>query len=177
MKHIKVFVFVCSIALLLLAACKPSIKLGEEKRIVEGGFKFNVIPGYTYSVQGAQVMMTAPNATTDTGPLYMLSAGEVPEGTTLEGMVSGIIGSPEGAITTDIKVAGLACKAIEVTDSSTGTATFVKFIFCLPKSTLGFLMAGAGPKDVWDKEAGQYFTPLVSSISFFEPEVAPTQQP
>jgi hypothetical protein len=177
MKSSKIILIFTLVAILLLSACNTSVKLGELKKIDEGGFSFKVVLGYTYEAQGAQVIMTAPNASTDTGPLYMLSAGDLPEGTTLDTMISSIIGSPTGAKTADVKIKGLACKTVEVTDSSTGTATFVKFLFCLPSSTRGFLMAGAAPKDQWDKEAGKYFDPIVSSLSFYDPIVTPTQQP
>lgn len=162
---------------MLLVACRPSIKLGELKKIDAGGYSFQVIPGYTYVVQGTQVIMTAPNATTDTGPLFMLSSGDLPDGTTLETMIAGVIGSPVGAKTADIVVNKLNCKTIETVDDSTGKSTYVKFLFCLLSPKRGFLLAGAAPKEQWDKEAGRYFDPLVKSLEFYEPVVAPTQQP
>lgn len=161
---------------MLCAACK-SIRLGEKKAIDEGGFSFNVVPGYTYDAQGTQVIMTAPNASSDTGPLFMLSAINLPEGTTLDTMISGIIGSPVNAEITSVKVKGLTCRSIESTDSSTGSQTSVKFLFCLPESTRGFLLAGAAPTDQWNKEVRQYFDPIVNSLDFYEPIISPTQVP
>lgn len=177
MKSVKFAIALTLMIVLILSACKPAVRLGELKKVDEGGFSFNVVPGYTYEAQGAQVIMTAPNASTDTGPLYMLSAGDLPDGTTLETMISGIIGSPTGAKTSDVIVNKLACKTIEVTDSSTGKSTFVKFLFCLLAPNRGFLLAGAAPSEQWEKDAGQYFDPLVKSLQFYQPIASPTQQP
>lgn len=176
MKSLNAFLLSTLMAMVFCVACK-SIRLGEKKAIDEGGFSFNIVPGYTYEAQGPQVIMTAPNASSDTGPLFMLSSINLPEGTTLDTMISGIIGSPINAEITNVKVNGLSCRTIESSDSSTGSLTSVKFLFCLPSSTRGFLLAGAAPTDQWDKGVKQYFDPIVNSLNFYDPIIAPTQLP
>jgi len=105
------------------------------------------------------------------------STSDLPEGTTLDMLISGMIGSPSNAKIESLEIQGLECKAIEITETSSSPATVTKFLFCLQSATRGFMLAGTAPQDLWEREGGQYFDPLVKSLTFFEPLLVPTQQP
>jgi len=60
MKKANLIAILLLISLSLLVACKPKVMLGEVKKNDEGGYSFQLIPGYSFSANGAPSASNRP---------------------------------------------------------------------------------------------------------------------
>jgi ligand-binding sensor domain-containing protein len=159
----------------------PAVELDPEKRVEQGGFAFQPIPGYDVVVNEAEAMMIAPDANV-TGPFFMLNGVPNEFAMNLDELYEifeSEFDEVDFAEAYDITVGGVPGKAADVTGAPEGEELAGRVAVLLPTPEMGFLMIGSAPAGRWEEETEPLFEAVLASVSFFEPVavVEPTVPP
>ena len=152
----------------------PAIDLGDEYRSVEGGYAFNVIPGYKLEEAFGLVSMQESGADPDVGPFLMLIGGSNDEGKSnsqlLDDFVSGLDENSEVFDRQDVHIDGLPGITVDFKGLPDGKEAVGRAAFVAVNPTQMFSLFVVAPPELWDDELESSFEAVLGTITFFEPE-------
>jgi len=151
----------------------PEVELGDEYRSEQGGFSFNVIPGYAFQEDSGKASMNLPD-NDEIGVL--LFGGVAEERITLDSLydqiTTDIFGGEEDVKVGNkqsIRVAGLPGYYADISGTENGTPMAGRIVVVAVSPEQQFVMMGFGTKDRWDAEVEAYFEAVLATVKFFEP--------
>jgi hypothetical protein len=151
----------------------PAVTLGEEQRVDDGGFAYQMIPDYTVDGFYGFVSLEAPDADPDVGPAIMMMGNVSEEATTseliFEQFVSELEADIEASEPREIVVDGADGLAADLSGISVGKEIVGRIAIVAVTPTQHFTMFGAAPGDRWDDELEPLFEAVLASVTFFEP--------
>jgi len=156
-----------------------STQLGDEYRSVEGGYAFEVVPGYELEEFYGLVSMQTPDADPDVGPSIMLIGGINDESKSssqlLDDFVSGL--GQEGEISNqrEVTVDGVPGITVDFEGTPEGKSAMGRAVFVAVTPKQMFSLFVVAPPDLWDEELKSTFEAVLATISFFEPQVDTTE--
>ena len=160
------------------------VKLGDEVRNEGCGYSFRKIPGYKYDqTPGWSEEMTAPGATSETGPIIFFMCGTRATASTNDDLVKGLTANT--SVTNpntysnqkNVKIGGVNAVSLDAAGNEIGGITAKgRVIVAMVTPYRVFTMIGMAPSDKWE-ETRPYFEAVMNSISFFEPTITPTANP
>lgn len=162
----------------------PQIELGDLQRQDEGGYSYQLAPGYDVSAGMGIVSMLAEGADPDIGPSISLFGGPPDPGATAQSMLDQLKGQSDTQLSDPqpIKIGGYDGLAADIVIQRNGIELHGRIVAVVTPENQFVALAG-GPKERWDDELKPVFEAVLSSINFFtpvavlEPTEAPTQIP
>jgi len=156
-----------------------SNKLGDEYRSVEGGYAFDVIPGYELEEFFGLVSMQLPDADPDVGPSFMLIGGINDESKSssqlLDDFVSGLGQEGETHNQHEVTVDGIPGIVVDFEGRPGGKEAMGRAAFVAVTPTQMFSLVVVAPPGLWDDELESTFEAVLATITFFEPQVDITE--
>lgn len=143
---------------------------GEEYFSESGGFSFIKVEGYDFNDSFGIVEMTAPNATTETGPGIMVMGGlmeqELTNDDLLESMKSQA-STIEIGKTKKTKVDGISGLLANLSGDYNGIKIKGQIFMTMYSPKQQFVLMALSPEDQW-KETEPVFEAVLDSVKFFE---------
>jgi ligand-binding sensor domain-containing protein len=143
--------------------------LGDNTQVVEGGFSFRVVPEYTLDLSGGMVIMAAPGADPDLGPIMQLMGWMNESNKTNEDLYTQLknetpmqVGAPQ-----EIQVSGLPGLAADIIGDNNGKTMQGRVAMVMVNPKQQFILMFGAPQAEWDKVA-PLFNAVLASVEFFE---------
>lgn len=162
----------------------PRVDLGEVLRQEEGGYTYQVAPGYEVNAGMGIVSMLAEGADPDVGPSISLFGGPPDPGSSAQSMLDQLKGEDDTQLAEPqpVKIGGYDGLAADITILRNGVEIVGRIVTVVTPENQFVALAG-GPRERWDDELKPVFEAVLSSITFFspvavlEPTESPTQTP
>jgi hypothetical protein len=153
-------------------------QLGDEYRSMEGGYAFNVVPGYELEDFFGLVSMKFPGADPEIGASIMLIGGINDESKSSSQLMDDFMsGMDQGEINNqrEVPVDGIPGIVVDFEgvpngESATGQAAFVAVT---PHQMFSLIVVS--PSDLWSEEFESTFKAVLATITFFEPQEEPAE--
>ncbi len=151
-----------------------AVQLGSEFRSSEGGYAFNVVPGYTLEEFAGIVSLFAPGADPVTGPQLTLIGGINDERMTADQLLDQFTGEleEEGEVSNQdtIIVDGIPGIAVDFEATVEGMQALGRAAFFAVTPNQVFSAVGISPPNQMTDEFELIFDALLASVTFFGPE-------
>lgn len=162
-----------------LAPEKPmviSVDLGETILVPEGGFRFQQIPDYQFSIMGASAVMMAAEADPDLGPIMQLIGGYTKEGTTTQQLYEQLKRETPLRISPSesIEIAGLEGLSADISGENNGRSMSGRAALLMVDNQQQFVLIMGAPTEVWE-DFSPYFEAVIRSLIFSQPEIPAIQ--
>ncbi len=151
--------------------------LGEAQRNETGGFVYRPIAGYDVFDEPGSVFMSAPDMTSDAGPVILIVGGladkVLPADQVLEEFAREM-GDVEMTDQGEYSLSGATGQMADVSGTANdGQPLAGRIVVLWVDEGQAFMMAGAAPPERWEGEVEPLFQAVLNSISFFEPAAEP----
>ncbi|MFN2202879.1 MAG: two-component regulator propeller domain-containing protein [Caldilineaceae bacterium] len=162
-------------------------RLGEERRVEEGGFAFRPVTGYSLEFAGDSVTLSASENGNAAGALMLLHTAPatnlVSDGESdLDGAFNSIVASMsarrlvQSGDVSEVTIGGIAGQAVDIVSESGDSELAGRIAVTRPDEERLFLGVAFAPKSVWNESGRQDFQDVLSSVEFFPAVVTPEPQ-
>ena len=165
-----IFLILIAASLACRRGAREQIVLGEEHRSEEGGFILQKIPDYDFESFVNLVIMTAPDALPETGPMIMIEGGLIEEEMNIQDLFEALKHESEGVVIGDgekVTVDGIDGLLADLSGNYGGEPISGRLFVAMSGPKQEFMMIGMAPEARWG-ELSPIFDAVLESVRFIE---------